>query len=108
MFKSKPISNGMFMLLMIERMQEWTNLIFFGDEFAQVAFELEHVEIGHQIYVTGRQFEFSFDCFPGRKQHCYAASSTGSAEELWQPFANPMEWWDNRKNKLISFIHDLR
>ncbi|KAL6499530.1 hypothetical protein OROGR_027440 [Orobanche gracilis] len=35
---------------------------------------------------------------PSRKQ--YAANSTGSTEQLWQAFfANPLEWWDNRKNK---------
>nr|XP_043609988.1 protein OSB2, chloroplastic-like [Erigeron canadensis] len=35
----------------------------------------------------------------GRKQN-YNANTTGSIEELWQAyFANPDEWWDNRKNK---------
>lgn len=34
----------------------------------------------------------------GIKQNKYAA--TGSMEELWQAFfANPVDWWDNRKNK---------
>ncbi|GER55386.1 single-stranded DNA-binding protein [Striga asiatica] len=34
----------------------------------------------------------------GKKQ--YPTNSTGSLEELWQAFfANPTEWWDNRKNK---------
>ncbi|KAK9057353.1 hypothetical protein SSX86_022188 [Deinandra increscens subsp. villosa] len=36
----------------------------------------------------------------GRKPKNYAANGTGSVEELWQAFfANPAEWWDNRKNK---------
>ncbi|KAI4301171.1 hypothetical protein L6164_034477 [Bauhinia variegata] len=30
----------------------------------------------------------------------YVANNTASTEQLWQAFfANPMEWWDNRKNK---------
>lgn len=33
----------------------------------------------------------------------YAANSTGSVVELWQAFfANPGEWWDNRKTKVDS------
>ncbi|XP_057963548.1 protein OSB1, mitochondrial-like isoform X2 [Malania oleifera] len=36
----------------------------------------------------------------GRKLSNVAASSTGSTEELWQAFfANPVDWWDNRKSK---------
>lgn len=36
----------------------------------------------------------------GRKLGSNAANSMGSIEESWQAFfANPVEWWDNRKNK---------
>lgn len=29
-------------------------------------------------------------------------NNMGSVEELWQAFfANPTEWWDNRKNKVV-------
>ncbi|KAM7501396.1 hypothetical protein LguiB_000300 [Lonicera macranthoides] len=36
----------------------------------------------------------------GRRPKNYSANSTGSTEELWQAFfANPVDWWDNRKNK---------
>ncbi|KAL6502883.1 hypothetical protein OROHE_024051 [Orobanche hederae] len=116
----------------------WISLTFW-DELAQVAFE--HVEKGHQVYVSGRlvsdtvenddgkhqtyykplcvktgivvqQLNFiergvqsvplyDGDCnsaTPGRKQ--YATNSTGSTVQLWQAFfVNPLEWWDNRKNK---------
>ncbi|KAF7818381.1 protein OSB1, mitochondrial-like [Senna tora] len=110
----------------------WINLTFW-DELAHVAFQ--HVEKGHQIYVSGRlvtdtvesddgkqntyykvvgqQLNFiersplpvtSYDqesdsMMSGRKVN-YAANNTGSTEELWQAFfANPVEWWDNRKSK---------
>lgn len=52
------------------------------------------------------KFGFVFDWFVGKKQSSYSsANSTGSTstEELWQAFfVNPMEWWDNRKNKVDS------
>ncbi|GAV73440.1 SSB domain-containing protein [Cephalotus follicularis] len=36
----------------------------------------------------------------GKKFANNAANSSGSTEELWQAFfANPVDWWDNRKNK---------
>ncbi|KAJ6797913.1 protein OSB2, chloroplastic-like [Iris pallida] len=36
----------------------------------------------------------------GGKFGNYSGNSSGSTEELWQAFfANPMEWWDNRRNK---------
>lgn len=36
----------------------------------------------------------------GRKLGSPATNSTGSIEELWQAFfANPVDWWDNRKTK---------
>lgn len=36
----------------------------------------------------------------GRKVGNNTANYTGSIEELWQAFfANPVDWWDNRKNK---------
>lgn len=45
----------------------------------------------------------------GRKQSNYASNSTGSVEELWQAFfANPMEWWDNRKNKRSPNYPDFK
>ncbi|KAL6527669.1 hypothetical protein OROMI_029480 [Orobanche minor] len=144
----------------------WISLTLW-DELAQVAFQ--HVEKGHQVYVSGRlvsdtvenddgkhqtyykvlvipaildtifildhpeivslrdritplfagavevvvqQLNFiergvqsvplydgdSNSATPGRKQ--YATNSTGSTVQLWQAFfANPLEWWDNRKNK---------
>ncbi|XP_073040667.1 protein OSB1, mitochondrial-like [Primulina eburnea] len=120
----------------------WINLTFW-DELAHVA--SEHVEKGHQIYVSGRlvsdivesedqkqqtyykvvvqQLNFiekslsavslytgdSNSPTPGRKQNNYAANSTGSPEELWQAFfANPMEWWDNRKNKRSPNYPDFK
>lgn len=46
---------------------------------------------------------------PRRKQNNYAANSTGSTEELWQAFfANPLEWWDNRKNKRSPNYPDFK
>ncbi|CAA2975714.1 OSB2, chloroplastic-like [Olea europaea subsp. europaea] len=46
---------------------------------------------------------------PGRKQNNYAANTTGSTEELWQAFfANPLEWWDNRKNKRSPNYPDFK
>lgn len=40
------------------------------------------------------------DSNSGRRPKNYTANSTGSIEQLWQAFfANPVEWWDNRKNK---------
>ncbi|KAM7521658.1 hypothetical protein LguiA_011560 [Lonicera macranthoides] len=108
----------------------WINLTFW-DELALVAFQ--HVEKGHQIYVSGRlvsdtvesddgkqrtfykivvqQLNFiersgssmafnNGDSSEGRTPKHYAANSTRSIEELWQAFfANPLDWWDNRKNK---------
>ncbi|KAI3449711.1 hypothetical protein Pfo_006376 [Paulownia fortunei] len=39
----------------------------------------------------------------------YAANSIGSAEELWQAFfVNPMEWWDNMKNKRSPNYPDFK
>ncbi|XP_042988743.1 uncharacterized protein LOC122316278 [Carya illinoinensis] len=36
----------------------------------------------------------------GKKLGNNATSNVGSVEELWQAFfANPVDWWDNRKNK---------
>nr|GMD27948.1 protein OSB2, chloroplastic-like [Ipomoea batatas] len=65
----------------------WINLSFW-DELAHVAFQ--HVE-------------------KGTKPKNYAANSTGSVEELWQAFfANPMEWWDNRKSKRSPNYPDFK
>lgn len=34
-----------------------------------------------------------------------ASNHFGSLEETWQSFfASPVEWWDNRKNKVLMFI----
>lgn len=45
----------------------------------------------------------------GRKQTSYAENSNGHVEELWQAyFANPMEWWDNRKNKRSPNYPDFK
>ncbi|KAL3531279.1 hypothetical protein ACH5RR_010601 [Cinchona calisaya] len=45
----------------------------------------------------------------GRKQSGYAANNPGSVEELWQAFfANPVEWWDNRKNKRSPNYPDFK
>nr|GMD22235.1 protein OSB2, chloroplastic-like [Ipomoea batatas] len=45
----------------------------------------------------------------GTKPKNYAANSTGSVEELWQAFfANPMEWWDNRKSKRSPNYPDFK
>ncbi|XP_077247361.1 protein OSB1, mitochondrial-like [Tasmannia lanceolata] len=36
----------------------------------------------------------------GMKHGNFSVNNVGSAEELWQAFfANPVDWWDNRKNK---------
>ncbi|KAH0639948.1 hypothetical protein KY290_038432 [Solanum tuberosum] len=46
---------------------------------------------------------------PRKKQNNYAANTTGSTEELWQAFfANPLEWWDNRKNKRSPNYPDFK
>ncbi|KAI9080302.1 hypothetical protein K1719_037696 [Acacia pycnantha] len=110
----------------------WINLTFW-DELAHVAFQ--HLEKGHQIYVSGRlvtdtvqsnfgkqqtyskvfvqQLNFidrnqlppstnnrEFDSAITGKRENSGANNTSSAEELWQAFfANPEEWWDNRKTR---------
>ncbi|XP_054822690.1 protein OSB1, mitochondrial-like [Prosopis cineraria] len=110
----------------------WINLTFW-DELAHVAFQ--HLEKGHQIYVSGRLVTDTIESDDGKQNTYYkvvsqqlnfiekssfplswhdqesdsmmsgnkgnyAANNTGSTEELWQAFfANPVEWWDNRKNK---------
>ncbi|OIT08161.1 PREDICTED: protein OSB2, chloroplastic-like [Nicotiana attenuata] len=120
----------------------WVNLTFW-DELASIA--NQHVEKGHQIYVSGRlisdtvegddgkqqtyykvvvqQLNFvektspsvasyngdSNSMAPSRKQNNYPANTTGSTEELWQAFfANPLEWWDNRKNKRSPNYPDFK
>ncbi|PHT52890.1 Protein OSB2, chloroplastic [Capsicum baccatum] len=46
---------------------------------------------------------------PRKKQNNYAGNTTGSTEELWQAFfANPLEWWDNRKNKRSPNYPDFK
>lgn len=38
----------------------------------------------------------------GKRRGYQAANSTGSTQELWQAFfADPLEWWDNRRNKVL-------
>ncbi|XP_009607292.1 protein OSB1, mitochondrial-like [Nicotiana tomentosiformis] len=120
----------------------WINLTFW-DELANVA--NQHIEKGHQIYVSGRlisdtiegddgkqqtyykvvvqQLNFvektspsvasyngdSNSMAPSRKQNNYPTNTTGSTEELWQAFfANPLEWWDNRKNKRSPNYPDFK
>ncbi|KAK4357447.1 hypothetical protein RND71_023057 [Anisodus tanguticus] len=120
----------------------WINLTFW-DDLANVA--NQHIEKGHQIYVSGRlisdivegddgkeqtyykvvvqQLNFvekssppiapyngdSNSMAPRRKQNNNAANTTGSTEELWQAFfANPLEWWDNRKNKRSPNYPDFK
>jgi hypothetical protein len=35
------------------------------------------------------------------------ANDMGSMEERWQAFfANPLEWWDNRKDKVIVLANE--
>lgn len=37
----------------------------------------------------------------GGRAGSYASNQGSSPEELWQAFfANPVDWWDNRKNKV--------
>ncbi|XP_076931352.1 protein OSB1, mitochondrial-like [Bidens hawaiensis] len=46
-----------------------------------------------------------------KKQKNYAANGTGtgSVEKLWQEFfANPVDWWDNRKNKRSPYYPDFK
>ncbi|KAL5792826.1 hypothetical protein ACOSP7_001420 [Xanthoceras sorbifolium] len=111
----------------------WINLTFW-DELAHAAYN--HVEKGHQIYVSGRLVSDVVENDDGKQQTYYkvvvqqlnfveksspsvasydresnfmtagkkvgnnAGNNMGSTEELWQAFfANPVEWWDNRKNK---------
>ncbi|KAK4355480.1 hypothetical protein RND71_024451 [Anisodus tanguticus] len=46
---------------------------------------------------------------PSRKQNNFAANTTGSTEELCQAFfANPLEWWDNRKNKVPQGVQTIQ
>ncbi|XP_051144065.1 protein OSB2, chloroplastic-like isoform X1 [Andrographis paniculata] len=45
----------------------------------------------------------------GKRQTSYSENSTSYVEELWQAFfANPMEWWDNRKNKRSPNYPDFK
>lgn len=110
----------------------WVNLTFW-DDLAQVS--SQHVEKGHQIYVSGRLITDSVENDEGKLQTYYkvvvqqlnfiersssrglhdsdinstaagskfgnnTANDMGSMEERWQAFfANPSEWWDNRKDK---------
>ncbi|KAH8479360.1 hypothetical protein H0E87_031353 [Populus deltoides] len=110
----------------------WINLTFW-DDLAQVS--SQHVEKGHQIYVSGRLITDSVENDEGKLQTYYkvvvqqlnfiersssrglydsdfnntaagskfgnnTANDMGSMEERWQAFfANPLEWWDNRKDK---------
>lgn len=46
-----------------------------------------------------------FDCSTAGKSENTAATSKLSTLELWQTFfANPTEWWDNRKNKVVQYV----
>ncbi|KAK2970192.1 hypothetical protein RJ640_019660 [Escallonia rubra] len=89
----------------------WINLTFW-DELAHVA--SQHIEKGHQIYVSGRLVSDTVEADDGKQQTYYkvknyAANTTGSTEELWQAFfANPVDWWDNRKNKRSPNYPDFK
>ncbi|EXB26567.1 hypothetical protein L484_012560 [Morus notabilis] len=104
----------------------WISLTFW-DELAQVAFQ--HVQKGQQIYVSGRLISDTVENDEGKQQTYYkvvvqqlnfieksfssatmydhgrklgnnGASSDETVEQLWQAFfANPVDWWDNRKTK---------
>lgn len=112
----------------------WINLTFW-DELAHVAHQ--HVEKGHQIYVSGRLVSDTVEGEDGKQLTYYkvvvqqlnfvernapspvalyngssnsveaagkfdnsSATNRSSTQELWQAFfANPVDWWDNRKNK---------
>jgi hypothetical protein len=38
----------------------------------------------------------------------YMSSSSRSTEALWQAFfANPLDWWDNRKDKVCVLFYSL-
>ncbi|XAR58596.1 hypothetical protein NMG60_11014064 [Bertholletia excelsa] len=46
---------------------------------------------------------------PVKKISNYSGNDTCSTEELWQAFfANPVDWWDNRKNKKNSKYPDFK
>lgn len=45
----------------------------------------------------------------GRKPSSGAVDNTASTQELWQAFfANPVDWWDNRKNKKSPKYPDFK
>lgn len=87
---------------------------------AHAAFQ--HLEKGTQIYVCGRLIADTVETEDGTEQTYYKVNvkqlnfierswdsnsetpgkkiSSASREELWQAFfANPADWWDNRKDK---------
>ncbi|KAI3421398.1 uncharacterized protein J3R85_012314 [Psidium guajava] len=106
----------------------WINLTFW-DELALTA--SQHLEKGHQIFVSGRLVSDVVESDEGKQQIFYkvvvqqlnfiernlspvvpndhasgrnfgsdTVHNNDSTVELWQAFfANPLEWWDNRKNK---------
>ncbi|XP_062021784.1 protein OSB2, chloroplastic-like [Rosa rugosa] len=119
----------------------WINLTFW-DELAHVAFQ--HLEKGHQIYVSGRLISDAIETNEGKQQTYYKVvvqqlnfveksspmanggqdsdsftpgkssshsftKHTETTQELWQAFfANPVEWWDNRKTKRNSKYPDFK
>ncbi|KAK9289026.1 hypothetical protein L1049_017497 [Liquidambar formosana] len=112
----------------------WINLTFW-EEMAHTAYQ--HVEKGHRIYVSGRlvadtvegdgekqetyykvvvqQLNFvennfsSMSSYEHRKLVSPANNVVGSTQELWQAFfANPLDWWDNRKNKKCQTLRSLK
>lgn len=59
------------------------------------------LDLASTIISSCKANAISLHALAGTKPKNYAANSTGSVEELWQAFfANPMEWWDNRKSKV--------
>ncbi|KAK7260305.1 hypothetical protein RIF29_26251 [Crotalaria pallida] len=97
----------------------WINLTFWN-ELAHIAYQ--HLQTGHHIFVSGRLTTDAVETDGGKYQTYYKVvcqqlnfiesfSSAYSRDqdsdnlmpansELWNAFfANPGEWWDNRKNK---------
>ncbi|KAH7863980.1 hypothetical protein Vadar_024299 [Vaccinium darrowii] len=96
----------------------------FWETLAHIAFQ--HLEKGSRIYVCGRLLADVVESDDGKDLTYYKvnvkqlnfiepfsssdgdsnSAVSGSREELWQAFfANPADWWDNRKDKRDSKKH---
>ncbi|KAJ1417542.1 Primosome PriB/single-strand DNA-binding [Sesbania bispinosa] len=65
--------------------------------FKVVAQQLNFIERSFPVSSNDQESDFMMN---GRRKTGDTANITGSVVELWQAFfANPGEWWDNRKNK---------